>query len=58
MDFHYLIGSSEGIEHVTERHEMGLFSIQDMKEAFKSAGLQVQHDSKGISGRGMYIGSK
>ena len=55
LNFHYLVGTSEGIKHYTERHELGLFSIEDMLGAFKRSGLKVKFDENGISGRGMYF---
>lgn len=53
---HYLVGTSEGVRHFTEYHELGLFTIEEMKEAFRSAGLTVEYDSTGLSGRGLYVG--
>jgi ubiquinone/menaquinone biosynthesis C-methylase UbiE len=58
LEFHYLIGTPKGIEHVVEIHEMGLFTHQEYMEAFKAAGLNVTHDAEGLSGRGLYIGQK
>jgi ubiquinone/menaquinone biosynthesis C-methylase UbiE len=58
FEFHYLIGTPSGTEHFTERHELGLFEIEEMKDAFVAAGLEVIHDEEGIAGRGMYIGKK
>ena len=55
LNFHYLVGTSEGVQHHTERHELGLFSIEEMLGAFKKSGLKVKFDEKGIAGRGMYI---
>lgn len=52
----YLVGTTQGIEHFTERHEMGLFSHQEYTRAFEKAGLNVSHDPQGLFGRGMYIG--
>ena len=56
-DFHYLIGTREGVQHLTERHEMGLFRVEDIKSAFVDAGLDVEHDANGLMGRGLYIGT-
>lgn len=58
LDFHYLIGTSKGVEHSLEKHELGLFSHKEYLDAFRAAGLSVTHDRKGLSGRGLYIGRK
>ena len=58
IDFHYLVGTSNGVQHITERHELGLFSVEEMKKAFKSAGLIVTYDKDGFTGRGIYIARK
>jgi len=55
LNFHYLVGTTEGIQHYTERHELGLFSSEEIRKAFKKTGLKVKYDEKGISRRGMYI---
>jgi SAM-dependent methyltransferase len=58
MDFHYLIGTLEGVEHFTERHELGLFEVDEMVASFTQAGLKVTYDEEGIAGRGLYVGTK
>ena len=58
LEFHYLIGTSRGIEYAVETHEMGLFTHQEYLDAFKAAKLTVTHDPEGLSGRGLYIGTK
>jgi ubiquinone/menaquinone biosynthesis C-methylase UbiE len=57
-EFHYLVGTSDGIEHFTETHELGLFTHEEYLASFRSAGLEVFHDKKGLDGRGLYIGKK
>jgi ubiquinone/menaquinone biosynthesis C-methylase UbiE len=58
FDFHFLIGTPEGTEHFIERHELGLFEIEETKDAFISSGLDVIYDEEGIAGRGLYIGKR
>ena len=57
LDFHYLVGTPEGVEHFTEHHELGLFTDEEYRNAFTAAGLQVAHDPEGLIGRGLYIGT-
>ena len=55
LDFQYLIGSAEGIEHRQEVHELGLFTTEEMRRCFAEAGLDVlEHDAEGLTGRGLY----
>jgi len=53
--FHYLLGTKEGVVHFTETHELGLFTLEEMSGAFEHAGLKVQYDPAGLSGRGLYV---
>jgi ubiquinone/menaquinone biosynthesis C-methylase UbiE len=56
LDIHYLVGAPEGIDYFQERHEMGLFTLEEYMGAFRRAGLEVRYDPDGLFGRGMYIG--
>jgi hypothetical protein len=56
--FHYLVGTGKGVAHFTEDHTLGLFTSEEMKEAFATAGLTVQYDEQGIAGRGLYIAQR
>ncbi len=56
--FHYLVGTSAGVEYFIERHELGLFSVDDMKKAFDMANLTVRYDQKGLTDRGLYIAKR
>lgn len=58
LEFQYLIGTSKGLEHDKEFLELGLFTKDEYLEAFKLAGLKTFHNTKGLDGRGLYIGIK
>jgi len=58
LDIQYLVGTTDGIERFNEVHELGLFSHQEYLDAFRAAGLIVEHDPVGFFGRGLYIGTK
>ncbi len=58
LDFHYQVGTPEGIQNFIEVHELGLFTDDEYQQAFTGAGLHVLHDEAGLDGRGFYIGMK
>jgi SAM-dependent methyltransferase len=53
--FDYEISDSTGIRSVSEIHELGLFTPAEMVEQFYNAGLKVEYDPKGLTGRGLYV---
>jgi SAM-dependent methyltransferase len=55
FDFHYLIGTPEGTSHYTERHELGLFTTDEMTDVLTSCGFEVTYDPEGLSGRSLFI---
>ncbi len=54
VEFHYLVGTPESVEHFTELHELALFTHAEYVAAFEAAGLRVEHDPEGLMGRGLY----
>lgn len=56
IDFHYLIATPQGIEHRTERHELGLFTLDEYTAALSGAGLEPQIDPEGLTGRSLLFG--
>jgi ubiquinone/menaquinone biosynthesis C-methylase UbiE len=56
LDFHYLVATPAGVEHFTERHELGLFTVPQYTAAFFAAGLETHHDREGFLDRGIFIG--
>ena len=52
------IGDKSGISKVTETHEMGWFTQDEYSNAFMKAGLELEYLEEGLTGRGIYIGTK
>jgi len=55
VNFEYLLATKDGIQHLKETHELGLFTHQEMLSCFQKADLSVEFDNKGLFGRGIYI---
>jgi SAM-dependent methyltransferase len=55
IDLHYLSSTDAGIEHHSERLELGLFTREEMTHAFELANMDVRYDTEGLMGRGLYI---
>jgi SAM-dependent methyltransferase len=58
LEFHYLVGRRDGVEHFAERHVLGMFTHDDYVAALRAAGLEVEHDPDGLTGRGLYFGAR
>jgi SAM-dependent methyltransferase len=58
MTFHYLVATPEGVESFTEDHEVGMFRHEQYVDAFRAAGLEVDHDPEGLDGRGLFVGRR
>jgi SAM-dependent methyltransferase len=56
LEFNYLIGRAEGVEHRSETHRLGLFTQDEMESAFRSAGLRVERRRGVMRDRGVYVG--
>jgi SAM-dependent methyltransferase len=55
LEFHYLVGTPDGIDHFTEPHEVGLFTREQHLHALEATGLDVGIDEEGLMGRGLYV---
>jgi SAM-dependent methyltransferase len=58
IDFHYLIATPKGTRYFRETEKFGLFTNSEYIGAFRTAGLRIAYDRKGLTGRGLYIGVK
>ena len=61
LDYNFMVGTPEGINYFTERHELGLFTPEEYKDAFHAAGMEVEHNPQSFfknRGAGAYIAKK
>lgn len=58
IEFQYLVATVEGVEHLAERHEMGLFTDEEYRAAFSAAALEMVYEGDGLWGRRMLIGRR
>jgi trans-aconitate methyltransferase len=58
LNFHYMVGSHDGVRTFTEPHRLMLFADDEYREAFTLAGLSCEFIDEGFTpGRGLYIGA-
>jgi hypothetical protein len=56
-EIHWLVGTTaDGVRHVVEREEFGLFATEEYVAAFRDAGLDVVHHPRGLHGYGALAG--
>jgi hypothetical protein len=53
--FEYEIDEHGEVRRVSEVHELGLFTTEEIIQSFAAAGLHVEHDPEGLIGRGLFI---
>jgi SAM-dependent methyltransferase len=54
-EMHYVVATPTGVEHFVENHDLYLFTHDEMRSAFETAGLDVGYDADGLIGRGLWI---
>ncbi|HZQ81627.1 MAG TPA: class I SAM-dependent methyltransferase [Gaiellaceae bacterium] len=57
-EMHYVVATPDGFHEFVEHHELYLFTADEMRAAFESAGLEVEHDPDGLIGRGLWIATR
>lgn len=56
LEMHHLVATSEGVEHLVDRHEMTLFTADEYEHAFEAAGLAWERFDSPMPGRDRYLG--
>jgi ubiquinone/menaquinone biosynthesis C-methylase UbiE len=55
LEFHYLVGTSAGIEHRIEEHVLLMSTPAEIEGALRRAGFgSVEYDPEGLTGRGLF----
>ena len=58
VELHYLVGAEgEGITHLVERHELGLFTAEEYRSALAATGMAARVLPPGPSGRPLLVGT-
>jgi dTDP-3-amino-3,4,6-trideoxy-alpha-D-glucopyranose N,N-dimethyltransferase len=55
FDSQYLVATATGVTHFTERQELGLFTDEQYRAAFRHAGLTVVATGPQLFGYGLYV---
>ena len=58
INFDYEICDAAGIRLLHEVHELGLFTTAELLRTFEEAGLYAEHDTKGLTDRGLYVATR
>jgi SAM-dependent methyltransferase len=56
LNHRFLVATTDGFQSLREKLVLRLFTDAEYRRAFELAGLRVEHDRKGIAGRGLYLG--
>jgi len=58
FDSHYLVAGPAGVEHFTERQELGLFTPRQYRVAIRAAGLRLLPVAGDLFGYGLHVARK
>jgi len=55
LDIHYLVGGEGQPEYIRERQDLGLFTPQEMEDAFAAVGMEAHYRESDVWNRGLYV---
>lgn len=58
LHYNYMVAGRDGVRTFNEPHRLMLFTDEEYRRAFARARFAVDYDAEGLTGRGLYIGTK
>lgn len=58
VNFNYMVAASDGVRNFAEPHRLVLFTEDEYRRAFERARFDLVHDAVGLTGRGLFIGTR
>jgi ubiquinone/menaquinone biosynthesis C-methylase UbiE len=58
LNFHFLLATRDGVEHIFDPSPLGVFSESEFMSAMEDSGYQIVDDKTGISKQSMFVGVK
>lgn len=58
IEMHYVMGTQDRTWSFSEAHRMGLWTTDQQLDVYRAAGLSVEHEDRGLIGRGLIVGVK
>lgn len=58
LNMHHMVSDGHRVDHFLEVHELAMYSDEEFTDAFTKAGLEIEIDHEGLTGRGLLIGKK
>lgn len=58
VNFNYMVAASDGVRTFAEPHRLVLFTEDEYRRAFERAHFDLVHDAVGLTGRGLFIGTR
>ena len=58
LHYNYMVAGRDGVRTFNEPHRLMLFTDEEYRRAFARARLIVEYERDGLTGRGLYIGTR
>jgi SAM-dependent methyltransferase len=58
LNFHFMVAARDGVRTFSETHRLMLFTDDEYLRALERTRLKVEYDREGLTGRGLYVGTR